>query len=158
MQWTTCGPPFHNTRQMLKFKKQPDNNVGKIPITSFWIQRTNPALRNPCAKSCWKLGGSSEDLSLHPALLSLSTQQCDKVLDKRLDKMPLCVVMLGQVLNIPHCLDYTSVCSQQVISGYRKPTSGSRLSPLFSFFWHIVGVCIPTWVEEWFPALVQFTE
>lgn len=137
--WQQCGKNTHHKLLNTEDQPCPEKSLCQKLLKAgrlFWRSITT----------------SSSAVTKHPAMWQGTR------LVKRLDKMPLCVVMLGQVLNIPHCLDYTSVCSQQVISGYRKPTSGSRLSPLFSFFWHIVGVCIPTWLEEWFPALVQLTE
>lgn len=33
-----------------------------------------------------------------------------------------------------------------------------EIEPSFSFLWHIMEICIPMWLEVWFPAFVQFTE
>lgn len=127
---------------------------GKISTTSFWMQRTNPTLRNPCAMSFWKLGGSFWRCITTCQLCShafLSTHCCDKRLDKRLDKMLLHLLMMGQLLNISLCLHYASICSQQVISGYRQPTSAFRDWALFflplahygNLHSHVIGGVVP---------------
>lgn len=90
-----------------------------------------------------------------PALLSCFPKHPllwqDIRLDKRLDKMLLHLLMMGQILNIPQCLHYASICSQQVISGYRQPTSGFRDWALFflplahygNLHSHVIGGVVP---------------
>lgn len=109
MQWTTCGSPSHSMRQMLKFRKQPDNYVG-INIHHKLVKAEDQphADKSLChellkaVRVLWRWITTCQ-LCSHAFL---STHCCDKILDKTLDKMLLHLLMLGQVLNISQSLQY----------------------------------------------------